>query len=164
MRQYCQGVHRKPIVFEGRGREHWNQMQWTTATNFATTTNSSSKQQQQLQQQQYVNTPQSSSSSKPQRKYMSGIYKYTLVRRAAAYSINRIYQVKVRCCITAGDVHVTNRETKTVISTHSRAAAAAAAALCMHIKRTSRLIRRHLNHHRTYVYTHWNKQKRKCAT
>ena len=33
------------------------------------------------------------------------------------------------------------------------AAAAAAAALCMHIKLTSRLLRWHLNHHRTYFYT-----------
>ena len=38
-------------------------------------------------------------------------------------------------------------------TTHNRAASAAAAALCMHIKLTSRLLRRHLNHHRTYFYT-----------
>ena len=35
---------------------------------------------------------------------------------------------------------------------HRAAAAAAAAALCMHINLTPRLLRRHLNHHRTYIY------------
>ena len=40
----------------------------------------------------------------------------------------------------------------TIIATH-RAAAAAAAALCMHMKLTSILLRRHPNHHRTYIYT-----------
>ena len=58
MRQYCQGVHWKKIVFEWRERKHGNQMQWTTGTIFSirhTMTNSSSKQQQ-LQQQQYSKT------------------------------------------------------------------------------------------------------------
>ena len=53
MRQYCQGVHWKKNVFEWREIKHWNQMQWTTGTNFAiwhTMTNSSSRQRQ-LQQQ-----------------------------------------------------------------------------------------------------------------
>ena len=52
------------------------------------------------------------------------------------------------------------------IATH-RAAVAAAAALCIHVKLTSRLLRRHLNHHRTYfcVFTmlqkkwKWNTKK-----
>ena len=42
------------------------------------------------------------------------------------------------------------------IATHTAAAAAAAAApapLRMHIKRTSQLFTRHVNHHRTYFYT-----------
>ena len=42
------------------------------------------------------------------------------------------------------------------IATHraaTAAAAAAAAALCMHIKLTFRLLRRHVNHHRTYFCT-----------
>ena len=43
------------------------------------------------------------------------------------------------------------------------AAAAAAAALCMHIKLTSRLLRRHLNHHMCLLL-HWNKKKGKCHT
>ena len=39
-------------------------------------------------------------------------------------------------------------------ATHKAASAAAvAAALYMHIKLTSRLLGRHLNHHRTYFYT-----------
>ena len=81
------------------------------------------------------------------------MYKYLLVRRAAAYSMIIIYQVLVLCCETAHGVYVKTRET-TVITTHRAAAAAAAAAalLCMHIKLTSRLLRRHLNH-RTYFYT-----------
>ena len=45
---------------------------------------------------------------------MAGIYKYTLVRRAATYSIIIIYQVKVVRCETAHSVHVTERETATV--------------------------------------------------
>ena len=44
------------------------------------------------------------------------------------------------------------------IATHraaaaTAAAAAAAAALCMHVRLTSRFLRRHLNHHRTYMFT-----------
>ena len=61
---------------------------------------------------------------------MAGIYKNILVRRAAAYSIIIIYQVKVLCCETAHVVYVSKRETATVI-THSRAAAAAAAAAAL---------------------------------
>ena len=43
---------------------------------------------------------------------MAGIYKYILVRRAAAYknSIIMIYQVKVLCRETAHGVYVTLRE------------------------------------------------------
>ena len=40
-----------------------------------------------------------------------------------------------------------------------RAAAAAAAALCMHINLTSRLLKRHLNHHTWYISLHWDKKK-----
>ena len=43
--------------------------------------------------------------------------------------------------------------TNSSIAAHRAAAAAAAAAPCMHIKRTSRLLRRHLNHDRTHFYT-----------
>ena len=73
---------------------------------------------------------------------MAGIYKYILVRRAAAYSIISIYQVNVLCCETAHGVYVAKRESPTV-TTHR---AAAAAAHHKHIKLTSRLLR-HLNHH-----------------
>ena len=57
-----------------------------------------------------------------------------------------IGQVNVFYCETAHGAYVTQRETPTVTTAHSRAAAAAAAALCMHIKLTSRLLRRHFNH------------------
>ena len=42
---------------------------------------------------------------------MAGIYKYMLVRRAAAYSIMIIYQVQELCCETAHGVYVSKRET-----------------------------------------------------
>ena len=86
--------------------------------------------QQQLQQQQYSNTLQSSSSNKQQQKYMAGIYKYILVRCAAAYSIIIICQVKVLCCETAHGVDVTKKRN----NRNNRAAAAAAALLyvCIH--------------------------------
>ena len=42
---------------------------------------------------------------------MAGIYKYVLVRRAAAYSIITIYQVKLLCCETSQGVYVTKNET-----------------------------------------------------
>ena len=48
-----------------------------------------------------------------QQKYMPGIYKYILVRRAAAYSIIVIYQIQVLCYETAHGVYVTKRETTT---------------------------------------------------
>ena len=91
-----------------------------------------------------------SGSKQQQHKYMADMYEYILVRRAAAYSIILIYQVQVPCCETAHGVYVTKRET-TVMTAHR--AAAAAAGLCMYIKLTSRLLRRHLNHHRTYFCT-----------
>ena len=47
---------------------------------------------------------------------MAGIYKYILVRCAAAYGIIVIYQVQVLCCETAYGVYVTNREITTVIA------------------------------------------------
>ena len=92
-----------------------------------------------------------------QQKYMTGAHKYILERRAAAYSIMIIDQVKILCCEPAHGVHVT----KTDNTTHSRAAAAAAAAaLCMHIKLTSGLLGRHLNHPRTYsTLTETNKKR-----
>ena len=72
-----------------------------------------------------------------QQTYVTGIHKYIHVRRAAAYSTIIIRQVKVLCFETAHGVYVTKRGTA-VITTHSRvAAAAAAAALCMHIKLAS---------------------------
>ena len=60
------------------------------------------------------------------------MYEYILVRRAAAYSvIILIDQVQVFCCESAHSSYLTKRE-KTVITTY-REAAAAPAALCMHI-------------------------------
>ena len=100
-----------------------------------------------------------------QQKYMAGV-KCILVRHAAAYSIitNSIYQVQVFCCETTHGLYVTKRETTTVITTH-RAAAAAAAALCMHVEQTFRLLRRHLNHHRTkYIFYTLEQKRGKCHT
>ena len=45
-----------------------------------------------------------------QQKYMAGMHKYILVRRAAAYSINITYEVKVLCCETAHGVYTTTRK------------------------------------------------------
>ena len=56
-----------------------------------------------------------------------GIYKYILVRSAAAYSITIICQVQVLYCKTAHGVYVTKREIAIAV-THRAAAAAAAAA------------------------------------
>ena len=95
-----------------------------------------------------------------QQTYVTGIHKYIHVRRAAAYSTIIIRQVKVLCFETAHGVYVTKRGTA-VITTHSRvAAAAAAAALCMHIRLISRLLRRHLNYDRwSHIFLHWNEKK-----
>ena len=65
-----------------------------------------------------------------------------------------------------------NKTRKTVIrvTTHSAAGAAAPAAPCiMYVKLTSRLLRRHFDHHRwSYIFLHWNKKnnvtKKKTST
>ena len=155
MRQYCQGVHWKYIVFEWKERKLWNQMQLTTAIKVAmrhTMTNSS--------------TCSNSSIATQYRAAAAvhgGIYKYIAVRCTAAYSVIIIYQVQARCCEPAHGGYVTKRET-TAITTHRAAAAAeAAAAPCMHIKLSSRSLRRHLNRRRTYFYT-GTKKEGKCHT
>ena len=80
------------------------------------------------------------------------IYKCKIVRHPSACRAISVFHVKEPCCETSLGIHVTKRETAAVITTHSRAAAAASAALCTHMKLISRLLRRHLNHYRTYLH------------
>ena len=79
------------------------------------------------------------------------IYKCKIVRHPSACRAISVFHVKEPCCETSLGIHVTKRETAAVITTHSRAAAAAPAALCTHMKLISRLFRRHRNH-RTYQH------------
>ena len=84
----------------------------------AKTTNSTSKQH---QLQQHSNT-QSSSSSTLSSTGTWQVYtnSYSLVRRAAAYSMIIFYLVQVLCCETAHGVHVTKRETTIVLITEQQ--------------------------------------------
>ena len=147
MRQYCQGLHCKKNVFEWRERKHWNEMQWTTrekmpsGTRWRTAAASSS----------------SCSNSSIATHYTAAgryirIHTRTSCSSVQYTSYNRsgpgtLLWNRTRCLVTKRDI---------VITTHR-----AAAAVCMHMKLTSRLLRRHLNRHRSlYVFLRWNQKKR----
>ena len=74
-------------------------MRWTTATNFDI---GHDNQQQEHQAAEAAGA-----------EVHGAIYKYLLVRRAAAYSTIVIYQVKVLCCETVHGVYVTNNSKTT---------------------------------------------------
>ena len=111
------------------------------------------QQQQKQQQQHYSNTLQSSSGRSTWQVYTNT---YSYVAQQRQYNRNLSGQDtllwdRTRC--------LRNKTETTVKTTHR--VAAAATALCMHVKLTSRWLRRHLNHHR--ICLHW-KKRRKCPT
>ena len=131
-------------------KKNWNQMQWTTETNFAIRT-----------RWRTAAASSSSCSIKNVATHYTAAGRYRRIHtRTSCRSVQyNNYNLSGPGTLWNRARCLRNRQT-TVIPTQSSSSGSNTMYRSIHIKPTSRLLRRHLNHHRSsYIFLHWYKKK-----